>query len=128
MPDTTKEPQPFLPAWRIEIGPHKEDGRGLMPARLFSQRALVDRFTVLLGTFCLTVCPKSGEIKADGQTVLKTEPGSLLWFRRMEQQIGSLDPNSAAAKCLFYGVGIQKADKRVGFRVYSDNTARQAEV
>jgi hypothetical protein len=90
---------------------------------LVRQKDLLDYFAALMGSFTLTVKPQAGEIWADSLLVHKGAPAKLLWFRRMGQEVGSLDRNSSAPRCLFYGVGLDGAGGRVGYRIAEDGSA-----
>ena len=122
-----KEPRPFCPAWRLVIGPVSEQGSGLLPPRVSQQLGLIDQFSILVGDWKAIVLPKLGEIALDSRLVksIAKQEMRLLWFRRMEAEIGTHDKNSAAAECLWYGFGIEWADGRCGYRLYQDGRVEE---
>ncbi len=127
MTDSIKEPRPFLPHWRVKIGPLVLDGDGLLLPALSPQRGLVDVFTVFLGSWQITVKPQLGQVWADSRLVVQRKPARLFWCRRMAQEIGTHDRNTAAARCLYYMVGLEGPEGCAGFRIFEDGTARLSE-
>ena len=116
-------PRPFEFEWTAKIGPITESGRGVLLPHVFKERHNIDEFHVRLPGWTLGVFPKQGEIRFDQtRTVskLKEGHGALIWFRRMEKEIGTHDKNSAPPRCLWYGVGIWVGDDRIGFRLFEN--------
>jgi hypothetical protein len=122
-------PYPFELEWTVKIGPLVEHGKGLLTRHLFAQLDLIDQFTVRLGAWSLIVEPKAGQIRLDSAIAMKTDgPARLVWFRRMEKQIATRDPNAEAPRCLWYGVGLERGGKRIGFRLFEDGRHEHREI
>lgn len=118
-----REPHPFLPPWRVKIGPLQQTGRGLLEQPLGSQRELVDSFMVFLGDVTVDINPPSGQIHFGTQLMYQGELGKrhrLVWNRRMEKAFGTRDPNTATFRCLWYGVGLEHDGGRHGYRLFED--------
>lgn len=125
-PREAKEPHPFEPLWMAGLGPIVEEGRGLLTPLLHKNKELIDFFDVHVGPFKISVRPKDGKIFLDGSIAIQMSANStLLWFRRMEQQIASYDPNGAAARCLWYWIGLADKESSIGFCLYEDGRLTQ---
>jgi len=122
-------PFPFLPPWKLSIGPVVLFGKGLISEHsreLYDQLSLVDDMTYLGSNFTISVKPKLGEIWVGSGLDTKTQPGNLVWFRRMYRDIGSIDHNTGAAMCDFYGLGIDT--ERTGWRILEDGSAIKEDI
>lgn len=119
------EPHPWLPQWHVKLGPIVRRGEGLLPRDLFPFKDNFDEFRVFCGGFELVAKPKTGQILADSQvSAMLPLPCSLVWFRRMQQDINTRDPNSATATCLWYGIGLESNGHKQGYRIREDGVAK----
>ena len=123
----------WTPHWTVEIGPLVENGKELLPAHLWKQKDLIDRFTVyvLPSQLHVAVDLRTGSITFNNQAQLISglpmRPHThfrLIWFRQCEQAMFDLDHNSGAPWCNYYGLGWQatvdgKNIKR-GYRILPD--------
>lgn len=102
------------PEWRVHIGPVVEIGRGLLTPRIWKQRHLIDRFLVFLQPHNLVIGVDlhTGAISFD-QTIVEHvrlpvgARARLIWYRRMQKEMGEYDANSAPFTCAHYGIGWQ---------------------
>lgn len=123
-----REARPWLPAWSVTIGPLVESGKGILSPAMWKQRDLIEKFSVFVQPCSVTVHVdlKTGAISFNAQLQFKPEPSlspfRLIWFRRMAQQLFTLDHNSAAPDCEYYGVGWQRTlmmrNEKVVYRIY----------
>lgn len=123
-----KTPWPHEPLWACRLGPVAHEGKGLLAPALFPLRPGIDSFSVLLGTYAITVQPKLGRILFDSRVMLQTDPGELVWFRRMDYSLGTHDVNTGAAGCLFYGIGLESGGQRPGFKLFADGRAEPCDL
>ncbi len=115
-----KEPYPFLPLWEVKRGELAERGSGLLPGNRD-----VQYFKVFPGQFVIEVQPLSGVIQIDGSTVASLDkPCKLVWFRRMQFELGTRDENHYRPDCLWYGIGLDCDGSIVGYELYRDGTLK----
>lgn len=119
--DEPRISQPFLLKWRVKIGPLTETGEGLLSDGVWKQRALIDEFTVFMGSYTVTFKPKDGLVFTDGTISISHLPGMFEWERDMFREI-STDSNSRSAQCKKYrGVIINKYG-RFGYEFNENGT------
>jgi hypothetical protein len=126
-----KEPYPFLPNWTLKLAGIEHQGKGLLPPALQPLRDGIESFSVKLGSWSLTVLPLSGRILFDSRIVHQEKDSelrccSLLWYRRMEKQIATADKNTAADRCLWYGVGLKSPTGRTEYRLFEDGKCHRS--
>ena len=111
--------------WEVERGRGIEYGKGLLP----EPQDNVNFFKVCLGDSSVSVFPKAGYIALDGTIKLAAFPNAkLIWFRRMEFGLSTHDVNHFRPDCLWYGVGLQSGDSRIGYRLFADGRIEQASI
>lgn len=118
-----REPHPFLPPWRVTIGPLHETGRGLLSPPIAAQVGLVDDFQLLLGTMKVEVNPPAAQIFFDTRLMWQGEVGRkhrLVWHRCMEKQLGTRDKNTGAFRCVHYGIGLAFDGGSHGYKLFED--------
>lgn len=116
---------PFEPIWSARIGPIERIGKGLIDRDLLGVKDGADEFTIHCGGFTLTAKPKLGQLFADSTLAVQmTAPCSLVWNRRMAQKIGTHDPNNSSTDCLHYSLGLEHGGRKLGWKIFSDGTAR----
>lgn len=111
-----KEPYPFEPFWCLRLDNQVIGGCGLLPKHLFPDRDRIEEFIV--GS--VRVRPKRGQLFLDSRQVNQLPPSKLLWYRTMQLQIGTHDHNTGSPDCVWYGVGLEHEQTRVGYRILSD--------
>jgi hypothetical protein len=130
-PGEAKTPRPFLPAWRVKLGPVVEHGEGLLPNGIWRNLDHIDEFSVLFGDWTLKLHMPLGRcvIMEDSHIVHAHDyphdvKPRLIWFRRMRKDFASYDTNSDSFQCLLYGVGYQvtvnEKNYKFGFTIRND--------
>jgi hypothetical protein len=113
-----RTPYPFEPLWRAYFGPFTEAGQGLIPKAM---KLVVEHLDVYLPGLVVRASPADGTVTMGEVSAISTQPGKLLWFRRMEMQIGTHDTNAdGKAQAQFYGLGIENDSGRHYVRILAD--------
>lgn len=119
------------PSWSVEIGPMIEKGAGLLSPNVWKQKELIELFEVWHEPerVAIRVDLRDGSFWFNGN--LKFKPSlppdtqyRLIWFRRMEKEMYTLDKDTTGSRCLFYGIGWQATidgkNIKAGYLLHSD--------
>jgi len=102
------------------MGEQQIEGVGILGKRRPPDN-LIDLFSVTLNGTQLIVLPKEGKIMQNLATIFQGEPGTLIWFRTMQMEIGK---RITPPRCIRYGIGIQNGERH-GFHLFEDGTVEQ---
>lgn len=83
---------------------------------------MIDLFSATINGTQMIVLPKEGKIMQNLRTLWEGARGTLIWFRRMQMEFGRGAPKR---DCIFYGIGIETEEKRIGYRLYEDGRVEE---